>query len=102
MIATGRREALSRSVWYEIEVGGVTGWASSAYLAPMSRSSFGERILERLGSGTFYDTAYDLSDAVQDAITALEPTATHTVRFAARLGQFRVPRAGPWRLDGDR
>jgi len=33
LVATGRARALSRSIWYEVTVHGVTGWASARYLA---------------------------------------------------------------------
>lgn len=32
LVATGRARALTRSIWYEVTVDGVTGWASFAYL----------------------------------------------------------------------
>ena len=35
VIAAGRTERLSRSVWHQVEIGGVTGWASDAYLAEL-------------------------------------------------------------------
>ncbi|MDH3306768.1 MAG: hypothetical protein OEO77_04530 [Acidimicrobiia bacterium] len=31
-VATGRARALTRSIWYEVTVDGVTGWASFTYL----------------------------------------------------------------------
>ena len=33
VVATGRARSLGRSTWYEVTVGGYTGWASAAYLA---------------------------------------------------------------------
>ena len=33
VVATGRARSLPRSTWYEVTVGGYTGWVSAAYLA---------------------------------------------------------------------
>ncbi len=77
--ATGNARRLPTTIWYEINAGPVTGWASAAYLAsidtPAERQGHGipgvnvtERVLADLGEPVLADTLTELGMLVAEAL----------------------------------
>lgn len=81
--ATGRTRKLSTTVWHEVRVAGVTGWASGAYLAPIGLGEdVTERLIEILGRRPVADTLIDLAMLAVEALTAPEPPTRVVVTTA--------------------
>ena len=74
IVATGRTRKLPTTVWHEVRVAGLTGWASGAYLAPIgaSRDATAE-IIGLLGATPVADTMAELALLVGGALASDEP-----------------------------
>ena len=71
VVATGRARSLSRSTWYEVTVGGYTGWASAAYLAyPATVEDVTDDVINAAGE---IPEAATMDELVQIVLDALEP-----------------------------
>ena len=74
IVATGRTRKLPTTVWHEIQVAGVTGWASGAYLAPIGLTDdITAHLIDRLGERPEADTLIDLALIVGEAFASSEP-----------------------------
>ena len=74
IVATGRTRKLPTTVWHEVQVAGVTGWASGAYLAPIGLTEdFTAHLIDRLGGRPVADTLTDLAFVVGEALASSEP-----------------------------
>ncbi len=88
--ATGHTRQLITTVWYEVDIGPITGWASSAYLAPLgSPRNANDRLIAELGE---MPQAATLTDLVINVSKALVPDNTHTtyrrtIVFAPEIGE---------------
>ena len=71
LVATGRVRSLSRSTWYEVTVGGYTGWASAAYLAyPAAVEDVTGEVIDAAGG---LPEAATMDELAQIVLEALEP-----------------------------
>ena len=74
IVATGRTRKLPTTVWHEVQVAGVTGWASGAYLAPIGLTDdITAHLIDRLGERPEADTLIDLALIVGEAFASSEP-----------------------------
>ncbi len=88
LVATGRARQVNSSLWYEVTVGGVTGWADSASLAYLGETfDATERIAAKLGGPPTADTMLELGRivAMAEAFTE-DPASRVTVTVAPTLG----------------
>ena len=68
---TGRVRSLPRSTWYEVTVGGYTGWASAAYLAyPAAVEDVTPEVIDATGG---LPEAPSMDELAQIVLEALEP-----------------------------
>ncbi len=73
VIANGRAQALPNSIWYEVTALGVTGWASSTYLAPLgSTDDITSQIIAKLGETPIAETMTELGLIVAESYPATE------------------------------
>ncbi|NNJ48256.1 MAG: hypothetical protein HKP18_10545, partial [Acidimicrobiia bacterium] len=71
--ANGRAQALPSSIWYEVTALGVTGWASSTYLAELgSTDDITSQIVDKLGEIPTAETMADLGRIVAESYPAVE------------------------------
>ncbi len=74
IVATGRTRKLPTTVWHEVQVAGVTGWASGAYLAPIGLTDdITAHLIDRLGERPEAATLIDLARIVGEAFASSEP-----------------------------
>ena len=71
VMATGRVRSLPRSTWYEVTVGGYTGWASAAYLAyPATIEDVTDEVARAAGG---LPEAASMDELATIVLEALEP-----------------------------
>lgn len=71
LVATGRVRSLSRSTWYEVSVGGYTGWASAAYLAyPAAVEDVTEEVMD---AASGLPEAASMDELARIVLEALQP-----------------------------
>ena len=71
VVATGRARSLPRSTWYEVTVGGYTGWASAAYLAyPATVEDVTDEVTRAAGG---LPEAARMDELARIVLDALEP-----------------------------
>ncbi len=69
VVATGRTRSLGRSTWYEVAVGGYTGWASAAHLAyPAAIEDVTDEVTQATGAVPQAATMDELAQAVIEAL----------------------------------
>ena len=74
IVATGRTRKLPTTVWHEVQVAGVTGWASGAYLAPIGLTEdVTAHLIDRLGEQPEADTLVDLALLVGESFASEDP-----------------------------
>lgn len=83
IVATGRTRKLPTTVWHEVQVAGVTGWASGAYLAPIGLSEdVTAHIIDRFGEQPEVDTLADLALLVGESFASVEPPSRVVITLA--------------------
>ncbi|MCY4103399.1 MAG: hypothetical protein OXG55_09090 [bacterium] len=74
IVATGRTRKLPTTVWHEVQVAGVTGWASGAYLAPIGLTDdITAHLIDRLGERPEARTLTELALIVGEVFASGEP-----------------------------
>ncbi len=74
VVATGEERQLPDSIWYQITADGVTGWASSAYLAWIGETTdITAAVIEELGETPSAETMLDLGLTVALSQSVEEP-----------------------------
>ncbi len=74
IVATGRTRKLPTTVWHEVQIAGVTGWASGAYLAPIGLTDdITAQLIDRLGGRPVAATLTDLALLVGAVFASEEP-----------------------------
>ena len=69
VVATGRARSLGRSTWYEVTVGGYTGWASAAYLAyPATIEDLTDEVARTVGGVPEASSMHELARIVLEAL----------------------------------
>jgi uncharacterized protein YgiM (DUF1202 family) len=73
VIANGRAQALPNSIWYEVTFSGVTGWASSTYLAYLGEvNDLTSQIVADIGEIPAATTMQALGQVVADTFEPVE------------------------------
>ena len=73
VIANGRAQALPNSVWYEVTYSGVTGWASSTYLAYLGEANdITSQIVDDIGEIPVASTMAALGQEIADTFEPIE------------------------------
>ena len=71
VVATGRARSLPRSTWYEVTIGGYTGWVSAAYLAyPAAVEDVTEDVTRATGE---LPEAASMDELARIVLQSLEP-----------------------------
>ena len=74
IVATGRTRKLPTTIWHEVQVADLTGWASGAYLAPIGLTDdITAHLIDRLGERPVAGTLTDLAVIVGEAFASEEP-----------------------------
>lgn len=74
IVATGRTRKLPTTVWHEVTVVGLVGWASGAYLAPVGLTDdITAYVIERLGERLSAPTLTELGVLVGETLASVEP-----------------------------
>ena len=74
IVATGRTRKLPTTIWHEVQVAGLTGWASGAYLAPIGLTDdITAHLIDLLGERPVADTLTELALLVGDTLASNEP-----------------------------
>ena len=79
--ATGETELLPTTTWHKVNIGGVVGWASDAYLAPLGQGAaeLSDLLQRNLGQSDSYATVADIEQRISDVIDVVEPDAERIV-----------------------
>ena len=90
IVATGNTRKLPTTIWHEVRLGDVVGWASGAYLAPLgaSRDATAE-VMEALGGLPMADTLQDLGLQVSDVFASSGEVQSKTT-VSSRPGVFEA------------
>ena len=90
VVATGNTRKLPTTIWHEVRLGDVVGWASGAYLAPLgaSRDATAE-VVEALGGLPMADTLQDLGLQVSDVFASSGEVQSKTT-VSSRPGVFEA------------
>jgi hypothetical protein len=87
--ALGNTRQLPNSFWYEVEFGGVTGWASAAFLAYLGDTTDQTALLVAdLGATPEAETMLDLGRIVAEALASEEPASRIVVSVAPTVGDL--------------
>ena len=84
LVATGSARSLPESIWYEVEVGGASGWVSSSFVAYIGDTSdVTSDVVIAYGSIPATETLTELVDIVAAAIGSEDPPSRVTVTVPA-------------------
>ncbi len=86
LVASGRARALTRSVWYEVTIDGVTGWASSTYLGV---------------PGNTHDPTSSFRDSAPVGVSMSELGRYIAEEYGADQPSARIVRSGAPSVGGD-
>jgi hypothetical protein len=87
--ATGNNRFLGRSIWYEIDAGGTTGWANGAFLLGLgSTEDITSRVISQLGSRPSAETMLDLGRIVADTQASTDVESDIVVVVAPTVGDL--------------
>lgn len=77
VIAMGATRELQTTTWHEVSVGGLTGWASDAYLAHDGgpATDLADLLERHLDNAENYDDFSDIEDVIKQVIDTVEPDA---------------------------
>ena len=86
VVATGNTRQLPTTIWHELQVGDLLGWASSTYLAPAGGTDdVTAEVVDALGELPMADTMADLGLAVGQTMASQEPRSSVVVSGAPGL-----------------
>ncbi len=89
VVATGRKRALPRSIWFELSGDAFTGWASSRYLAYIGRTTDETaRITGELGGRPTEPDMAALGRRVARSQASVEPASLVVMSGAPRVGDL--------------
>lgn len=89
LIATGRARSLPESIWFEVEVAGVTGWVSSAFVGYLGLTDDATaEVIEALGDMPGAETMLDLGLIVAEAMSSDEPPSRIVMSVAPTVGDL--------------
>lgn len=81
VMATGESTQPQTVMWNRINVGGIEGWASDAYLAALGRraSELSDRLRRDLSSSEDFDTVAEIEGLAQARLQVAEPDAEQVI-----------------------
>lgn len=89
VVALGDARALPQSIWFEIEAGGVAGWASSSFLAYIGQTTdVTAAIIDELGEMPWAPTMEDLGMVVAGTLVVDGPPSGITMSIAPSVGDL--------------
>jgi hypothetical protein len=89
VVALGNARELPESIWFEIEADGVTGWASSSFLAYIGQTTDATAaIVEELGELPKAETMVDLGMVVAGTLVVDGPPSGITMSVAPTVGDL--------------
>jgi hypothetical protein len=89
LIGTGRARSLPESIWFEVEVEGVTGWVSSAFIGYLGLTDDATaEVIETLGETPGAETMLDLGLIVAEAMGSDEPPSRIVMSVAPSVGDL--------------
>lgn len=89
VVATGRGRLLTRSLWYEIEVGPVVGWASAGFLAfPGVVDDVTATVVDDMGERAGAETMLDLGRAVATSRASQDVESRITMAVPPEVGDL--------------
>ena len=99
VVATGNSRQLPTTIWHELQVGDLRGWASGTYLAPAgSTEDATAEVVDALGELPAADTMGELGLAVAQTMVSQEPPSSVVVSgvpgLSGDLGQVTIDIVG--------
>ncbi|MGH3788145.1 MAG: hypothetical protein ACRDRG_16710 [Pseudonocardiaceae bacterium] len=89
VVTTGSARQLTGSIWYEVTVEGVAGWANSSFVAWLGGTDDATaQVIEALGARPSAPTMLDLGRLVAEARASDEPPSRITVTVAPTTGDL--------------
>lgn len=89
VVATSSARQLTGSIWYEVTVEGVAGWANSSFVAWLGGTDDATtQVIEALGERPSAPTMLDLGRVVAEARASDEPPSRITVTVAPTTGDL--------------
>ncbi len=90
VVATGNIRKLPTTIWYEVRIGDLVGWASGTYLAPLGadRDATAE-VVEALGGTSTADTLSDIGLLVSGVFASSGEVQSRTT-ISSRPGVFEA------------
>lgn len=89
VIALGNARSLPESIWFEVEAGGVTGWAGSSFLGYLGQATDETAaIIDLLGETPKAETMLDLGMIVAQALASDEPVSRIVMSVAPSVGDL--------------
>ena len=86
VVATGNTRQLPTTVWHELQVGDLLGWASGTFLAPAGDTDDATaEVVDTLGELPMADTMVELGLAVAQTMASQEPRSSVVVSGAPGL-----------------
>jgi hypothetical protein len=89
IIALGHNRSLPQSIWFQVEVDGITGWVSGAYVGyPGPVDDVTAQIVQILGGIPEAEDMLELGRSIAEGITSVEPPTRITVTVAPTVGDL--------------
>lgn len=89
VVALGNARALPNSIWFEVEVEGTTGWASSAFLGSIGATDdITSVVVDELGEIPVAETMEDLGLIVAETQASAEPESRIRMSVAPSVGDL--------------
>ena len=89
LIATGRARSLPQSIWFEVDVEGVAGWVSSAFVGYLGLTDDATaEVIETLGDTPGAETMLDLGLIVAEVMSSDEPPSRIVMSVAPTVGDL--------------
>lgn len=89
IIALGHNRSLPQSIWIQVEVDGITGWVSGAFVAhPGPVDDATAQITQHMGGLPQAETMLDLGQAIAEAMAYDDPPSRVTVTQAPTVGDL--------------
>ena len=89
VVATGRARLLPTSIWYEVTVGGATGWVNSSFVGFLGDTDDAtSEVTSELGETPTAGTMVDLGVIVAGALASTDPPSVITMVVAPTVGDL--------------
>ncbi len=86
-VAQGQTRLLPNSAWYEVDVNGIVGWASSRYLAQLGQT-FDDTVRALEDAFPYAETMEQMGEEIASLYTSDEPRSTVTVVDGPHIGDI--------------